>query len=112
MKKIHSETEFDNIISNVDTTVIKFSATWCPDCHRIDPFMPEVEQNFADKVTMYEVDRDELIDLCQRLDIFGIPSFVAFKNGKELTRFVSKLGKSRDEIEHYLNRTIEIAKEL
>lgn len=112
MIKISTEQHFDSIISANELAIIKFYATWCPDCHRIDPFMPEVEEQYRQQLTMYEIDRDELLELCQRLDIFGIPSFVAFKNGKELTRFVSKLGKSRDEIEHYLNQTIAVANDI
>lgn len=112
MQKITTEQQFEEIINKNELSIIKFYATWCPDCHRIDPFMPEVEQQYQNDVTMYEIDRDELMDLCQKLDIFGIPSFVAFKNGREITRFVSKLGKSRDEIEQYIEQTIRVAKEL
>lgn len=112
MNKITTEQEFESIIAKNDLTMIKFSATWCPDCHRIDPFMPEVEENYKSQLSLFEIDRDELMELCQRLDIFGIPSFVAFKNGKELARFVSKLGKSREEIEHFFDRSIAIANEL
>ncbi len=112
MQKITTEAQYEDVISGSNITVIKFYATWCPDCHRIDPFMPEVEEAYRSQVTMYEIDHDELIDLCQQLDILGIPSFVAYKNGKEITRFVSKLGKSRAEIEKYLNTTIEVANEL
>ncbi len=112
MEKITTEQQFEMIISNNELTVIKFYATWCPDCHRIDPFMPAVEEMYRSQLSMFEMDRDEFIELCQKMDIFGIPSFVAFRNGKELTRFVSKLGKSREEIEHYLNQTIAIANEI
>jgi thioredoxin-like negative regulator of GroEL len=57
---------------------------------------------------MVAINRDTLPELSQKLDVFGIPSFIAFSNGKELVRFVSKLGKSREEIEHFLNRAIEV----
>ncbi|MBO1915459.1 thioredoxin family protein, partial [Microvirga sp. 3-52] len=53
--------------------------------------------------TFISVDRDEFIDLCVDLDIFGIPSFVAFNDGKELGRFVSKNRKTREDIEEFLN---------
>ncbi|CZQ85815.1 thioredoxin family protein [Trichococcus ilyis] len=29
-------------------TVFVFMTGWCPDCHYIRPFMPEVEDRFAD----------------------------------------------------------------
>jgi thioredoxin-like negative regulator of GroEL len=111
MKDLLSREEYVEAIHN-GTVVLKFYADWCPDCHRIDPFMPEVEANYADKITMYGVNRDQLTELCQELDVFGIPSFIAYKDGKEIARFVSKLGKSREEIEQFLDRVVQIAEAL
>lgn len=112
LEKIQSENEYDSILHSEHTTVIYFYANWCPDCHRIEPFLPEVAEAFASKLKMYKIDRDELLELCQKLDIFGIPSFVGFKNGKEITRLVSRLGKTRAEIEHYLTTTGQVADHL
>lgn len=90
-------------------TIAIFKTTWCKDCHFIDPFMPDVEQAYADRLRFVQIDRDDLPDLCSELNILGIPSFIAFKEGKELVRFVSKLRKTRDEIEQFLDRAVEVA---
>jgi len=37
------------------------------------------------------------------LDILGIPSFVAFDQGKEIGRFVSKLRKTKEEIIDFID---------
>ena len=39
-----------------------------------------------------------MIDLCVDLEILGIPSFIAYDKGEELSRFVSKLRKTKPEI--------------
>jgi thiol-disulfide isomerase/thioredoxin len=83
------------------STVFLFSANWCPDCRVIEPVLPEIEEKFSAYQWVY-VDRDEFIDLCIELDIFGIPSFVAFENGHELGRFVSKDRKTQEEIERFV----------
>jgi thioredoxin-like negative regulator of GroEL len=111
MKEIRTEEEFEEQIAS-GLTVVKFFADWCPDCHRIDPFMPEVEEEYSSKIKMFQINRDTLPELCQSLDIMGIPSFVAFKEGKEIMRFVSKLGKSREEIEEFLNRVVQVSEAL
>ncbi|MBK3496056.1 thioredoxin family protein [Viridibacillus sp. YIM B01967] len=82
-------------------TVFLFTAGWCPDCHFIEPFLPQVEEKFTD-VQFVSVDRDDFIDLCGDLNVFGIPSFVAFENGEESARFVSKDRKTQDEIEVFI----------
>lgn len=109
MIKITQDTQFRDLTEKDELTIVVFKTTWCGDCHYINPFMPDIEQQYEGKVSFYEVDRDELPDLCLELNILGIPSFIAYKNGKELARFVSKLRKTREEIEQFVNRAIEIA---
>ncbi|MDQ0339408.1 thioredoxin-like negative regulator of GroEL [Caldalkalibacillus uzonensis] len=93
-------------------TVLMFSADWCPDCRVIDPFMPEVEENFKSQLKMYKVDRDQMLDLAQQLDVFGIPSFIAYRNGQEIMRFVNKERKTREQIEAFLNRVVQVSQAL
>src|SRR5690606_1272562 len=112
MDKITKEEQYRELIAGEKRTIIVFKTSWCGDCHYINPFMPEVEEQYKDQVTFYEIDRDQLPDLCAELNILGIPSFVAFKNGKELVRFVNKLRKTREEIEQFVNRAVEIAEVL
>ncbi|WP_102691026.1 thioredoxin family protein [Rummeliibacillus pycnus] len=81
--------------------VFLFTAGWCPDCRFIEPFMPEVEEKF-NEYTFISVDRDQFIDLCGELDVYGIPSFIAYNNGEETGRFVSKDRKTQEEIETFL----------
>lgn len=99
MKKLKDLNEYKEIIN--ENTVLMFSADWCPDCRFIDPFMPEIEAKFRE-FTFYYVDRDQFIDLCSELNIFGIPSFVVYKDGKEMGRFVSKDRKTKEEIEQFI----------
>ncbi|GIN88143.1 thiol reductase thioredoxin [Heyndrickxia sporothermodurans] len=100
MKKLATIEEFESLKMN-GKHIFMFSADWCPDCRFIDPFLPEIEAEFQDFTFVY-VDRDQFIDLCAELSIFGIPSFVAFSNGDELDRFVSKDRKTKEEIEQFI----------
>ncbi|WP_058302385.1 thioredoxin family protein [Gorillibacterium timonense] len=109
MRQIHQDAEFRTQIAEEKPTVAVFKAVWCGDCHFIDPFMSEVEVKYGDRITFVHVDRDELPDLCSELNILGIPSFITFKKGEELTRFVSKLRKTREEIEEFLDKSLQVA---
>ncbi|WP_251549643.1 thioredoxin family protein [Neobacillus muris] len=100
MKNLESMEQFEQIQSQ-GKAIFMFSAGWCPDCRFIEPVMPEIEANFPE-YTFVHIDRDQFIDLCQQLDVFGIPSFVAFDHGKELGRFVSKDRKTQEEVESFI----------
>ncbi len=104
MEQLQSVEQFKQIRDN-ETAVFLFSADWCPDCRFIEPYLPRMEADFP-SFTFYYVDRDKFIDLCTELDVFGIPSFIAYANGKEIGRFVSKDRKTEEEIEAFL-REIE-----
>ncbi|WP_307190074.1 thioredoxin family protein [Geomicrobium sp. JCM 19038] len=66
---------------------------------RIEADYPEID--------FIHADRDALIDVCQQYDIFGIPSFVGFKNGEEVDRFVDKKRKTEEEVTSFIDRYLE-----
>ncbi len=108
--EINSLEEYEKAIQT--KSIILFTASWCPDCMFIKPFIgPDCMfiKPFIGNVvkkypnfTFYSINRDHFIDLCQDLDILGIPSFVSYENGQETGRFVSKLRKTQEEIETFI----------
>lgn len=112
MKSISTEDQFQTAIRGDKPTVAIFKATWCKDCHYIDPFMPEVYEKYDHQLNFLELDRDNFPELSEQLNILGIPSFVVFRNGQEVVRFVSKLRKTREEIEHFLEQAIAVSQAL
>jgi thiol-disulfide isomerase/thioredoxin len=101
VEKLQSVEQFESL-KNSGSHVFLFTAGWCPDCRFLEPFLPEIENEYKE-YTFVSVDRDEFIDLCGELDIFGIPSFVVFKDGQELGRFVSKDRKTKEEVEEFMD---------
>jgi thiol-disulfide isomerase/thioredoxin len=101
LKNLESLEQFE-LLKNEGKHLFLFSANWCGDCRFIEPVLPEIEENFKE-YTFVHVDRDEFIDLCQQLDVYGIPSFIAYENGTELGRFVSKDRKTKEEIEAFIS---------
>src|SRR5690554_3315132 len=113
MKSICTDVDqFQTVIDGDKPTVAIFKAAWCKDCHYIDPFMPEVYEKYNQQLIFLELDRDLFPELSEQLNILGIPSFIVFRNGQEVVRFVSKLRKTREEIEHFLDQAIAVAQEL
>ena len=81
--------------------VLFFTAGWCPDCQFIKPALPAIEDDFSD-YHFLAVDRDENIDLAAELNIFGIPSFVVYRDGREVGRLVNKDRKTKQQVEDFL----------
>ena len=100
MKNLETIEQFNELRNN-GKHIFMFSADWCGDCRFIDPFMPDIEANY-NEYTFIHIDRDQFIDLCVEQNVFGIPSFIAFEDGRELGRFVSKDRKTQEEIEQFI----------
>lgn len=109
MTDIHNEDEFEKALKNAGIQVMMFTAFWCPDCMYVKPFLPQIEDDFSN-MNFYSLNRDECMDIAMRYDVMGIPSFICFKDGKEISRFVSTLRKTKEQIEHFLQDTIESEK--
>lgn len=93
-------------LKQAEKTVYLFTTTWCGDCHYIKPFMPEIVEKFAD-FTFVEVDRDEFMPFAQEHSVMGIPSFITYNKGEEVSRWVNGDRKTQEEIEAYLKETRE-----
>jgi len=100
MKHLETVEQFEKM-KKEGNYIFLFSAGWCPDCRVIEPLLPEIEEKYPE-ITFVYVDRDEFIDICAQHDIYGIPSFLAYNQGKETGRFVSKDRKTKQEIETFI----------
>ncbi|WP_270809352.1 thioredoxin family protein [Levilactobacillus brevis] len=89
---VMNKKEFDKKLKN-GKYILVFIASWCP------------VQEFKD-YTFISVDRDENTELAQELNIFGIPSFVIFRDGQEIGRLVNKDRKTKEEVENFITNTI------
>ncbi|WP_414046043.1 thioredoxin family protein [Macrococcus equi] len=99
MKKIENVEMFREAIQS--PTIVMFTAGWCPDCHFIDPLMPEIEAENKD-YQFISIDRDAFIDLAVEYEVMGIPSFIAFKDSEVIGRFVSKDRKTKEQVNEFI----------
>ena len=88
-------------IMNDGKKMLFFTADWCPDCNAIKPVMPAI----MDKFNQYDwitVDRDANLEIAQKFEILGIPTFIALDNGKELGRLGTGQRLAPKEVEDFI----------
>jgi len=98
--------EFRRLTESDKAVCALFTANWCPDCQAVKPVMPVLEEEFQNLCDFISLDRDQFLDLCQDQNIFGIPSFIVYRGGREIGRFVSKDAKTKEEIESFIKKTV------
>lgn len=107
MQSIQSVEQYNEVIQKSAPSVLVFSADWCSDCRYLDTYVDEVIDEYKGRLEFYAVDRDEQAELCESLDVLGIPSFIVFQNGKEVSRFVNGKRKFKPEVLEFLNGALD-----
>ena len=84
-----TDADFDKTIAGASVPVlVDFYADWCGPCHMMAPVLDEVAHRRAGEVLLLKLDTDANQETAARLGIRGIPTLVAFRNGKEHGRHV------------------------
>lgn len=106
MEWVGSLDDYFTLVQKQTPVVMIFSAEWCSDCRYLDMYIDDVANQYAGQVELYKVNRDDFGELCETLDIMGIPSFLAYREGRVVNRFVNGKRKSREEVEDFLNTVL------
>jgi thioredoxin 1 len=85
MKNLNSN-NFQQFIDK-NLVLVDFYANWCPPCQKFMQVAPRVEEAVSDICELGKVDIDAHEELAQEFNIQSIPTFIVFKNGKEITRW-------------------------
>eukprot|EP00386_Alphamonas_edax_P007434 GDKI01024750.1.p2 GENE.GDKI01024750.1~~GDKI01024750.1.p2 ORF type:complete len:106 (-),score=37.28 GDKI01024750.1:39-356(-) len=83
----NSMTEFKAALNGVGDklVVVDFFATWCGPCVRIAPFVEQLAKEHPECVFV-KVDVDAAPDVSADCKISAMPTFVYYKQGKEVHR--------------------------
>lgn len=83
-RRFMTENEFDSVIG-AGVCAVKFSATWCGPCKRMEPTVQKLEAEFP-STRFIHVDVDEDPSLAQRYKIRTVPTLLIVKDGQEVNR--------------------------
>lgn len=74
------------LLKTNSTVLVMFYATWCPHCQRMHPIVDEIAEKYADKLKVFQFDIDQNEVLAKQNNIDVVPTFILYKNGKEMWR--------------------------
>lgn len=102
MKTVHSNEEYVKMLLQDKISICLFTSFACSDCTTTKQIVADLEKDYPE-IGFYLVDRNELAALSEDLGVDVVPSFLSYKNGQELSRFMTPYPKTRAEIISYIN---------
>ena len=76
----------ENFPASNDLVIVDFYADWCEPCKWALPVIEEVLTHFKGKIALEKVNIDEQPELAASLHIMSDPTFILYKNRKEIWR--------------------------
>jgi len=73
--------------------LVDFWATWCGPCRMMSPVIDEIAEEMGNRAKVCKVNIDEQRDLAIKYNVMSIPTFIVFKEGKEINRNVGAMPK-------------------
>jgi len=79
--------QFEKIVAESKLPlVVDLWAPWCGPCKAMDPILAQAKTNFNGKVEVLKINSDDSQELLQKLGVVGIPTLLAYVNGKQVYR--------------------------
>jgi thioredoxin 1 len=85
--------------------VLEFEADWCPFCRQMKPIVESVALEHRKTFIIGKLDIDENLQTTEKYKVKGIPTYVVFRNGAEVGRFVGAMPK-----EHFIQQILKALK--
>ncbi|MCB1529382.1 MAG: thioredoxin [Rhodospirillales bacterium] len=91
-----SDAEFKNEVLGANgPVVVDFWAEWCGPCKALSPIVDEVAGEMEGKIKMVKVNIDENPQSPTQYGVRGIPTLIAFKDGKVLDTKIGGMSKAQ-----------------
>lgn len=68
------------------TVLIEFGAEWCPPCKIMAPVVASVQRELKDQFKLVHLDGGINTDVMKQQNVAALPTFIVYKNGKEVWR--------------------------
>lgn len=82
------------IVGSEKLVLVEFWGSWCPVCQRMKEIIEGLERDQGEQVKVLRVNPDMNPSFSSEFKIRGLPTFIFFRDGKEIRREVG--AKSKD----------------
>jgi thioredoxin len=82
------QTFIEKLKQNPRPVVVDLWAPWCGPCKMVKPSLEKLALEYSGRVDLWQINADENQDLLRQLKVYGIPTLIVYRDGKETLRKV------------------------
>lgn len=71
--------------------LIDFWASWCGPCKMMSPVVDQIADDMGASARVCKINIDEQPELAGKYNVMSIPTFILFKDGKEINRTIGAM---------------------
>ena len=86
-----NNSNFDQIISAENPTLVDFWAEWCGPCKSMHPVFKSLEKQYP-KIKFARVNVDQNQNISMKYSVQSIPTFIMFKSGQIIDKMMGAVG--------------------
>lgn len=79
---------FEKLKQNPRPVIVDLWAPWCGPCKVVKPILEKLAQKYIGRVDLWQINADDNQGLLRELKVYGIPTLIVYRNGKETLRQV------------------------
>jgi thioredoxin 1 len=83
----------DKVLRSPTPVVVDFWAAWCGPCRMIAPLLEELAPEYEGRLIIAKMNVDENPETPAQYGIRGIPTLIAFKDGKPVDQLIGAVPK-------------------
>ena len=85
----------EEVFASEIPVLVDFWASWCPPCKMIEPVIQNMADDLRNTIKVAKVNVDQNPANASRYQITGVPTFIIFKDGRELSRRIGAQSKAQ-----------------
>lgn len=85
--------DYNQLLNEEKLVMVDFYTTWCTPCKKMKPFLKEIAEEQAEKLTLHQINTDKNTVVAQKLQVTGIPTILLYKSKKMVWRHMGYIGK-------------------
>ena len=91
VSQVELDADFASEIQSAQTVLVKFGATWCGPCVRLDNELNELSGSLNADAKIIKIDVDQNRELAATFQVGAIPHMILFKDGRAVDQKVGYL---------------------